>query len=119
MGGPYVVKQIETLGGETISGSVCTTARPFSVAARQKVAWTFGFAPRTPTAGSVSYAYSIPSAGETHSAAGTYTISAPDHDGTLHLSLSVSDHVVFKGFDGRIPLRYKFDLVPSATTSCP
>jgi hypothetical protein len=120
LGGPYAVKQVETLGGETISGTVCSTASPFSVAARtSKVAWTFGFVPRNATAGSVSYAYSIPSAGESHQATGTYTVSAPATDGTLHVSLQVSDHVVFKGFDGKIPVAYKFDLAPAGGSACP
>ena len=40
--------------------------------------------------------------------------------GTQQLSLAVSDHVVFKGFDGNIlPLRYKFNLAPSTDVSCP
>ena len=120
LGGPYEVKQVETLGGETISGTVCSTANPFSVAARtSKVAWTFGFVPRDATAGAVSYAYSIPSAGESHQATGTYTVSAPATDGTLLVSLKVSDHVVFNGFDGKIPVAYKFDLVPGGGSGCP
>jgi hypothetical protein len=114
------VKQVETLGGEAISGFVCNPSRPFTVAARtSKVAWTFVFVPRNGTAGNLSYAYSIPSAGEAHSATGTYTISPPDPNGTLRLSMAVSDHVTFKGFDGNIPLRYKFDLAPSANSGCP
>ena len=120
LGGPYAVKQVASLGGESISGTVCSTAKPFSVAARtSKAAWTFGFVPRDATAGSVSYAYSIPSAGESHQATGTYTVSAPATDGTLHVSLKVSDHVVFKGFDGNIPVTYKFDLVPGGGSGCP
>jgi hypothetical protein len=120
LGGPYAVKQIETLGGEVISGQVCSTSQPFGVAAHtSKAAWTFGFVPHNGSSGAVSYAYSIPSAGESHQATGTYTLSAPETDGTLHLALSVSDHVVFKGFDGNIPVNYKFDLVPSGATGCP
>lgn len=119
-GGPYAVKQVESLGGEVIAGLVCSTSKPFTVAAHtSKVAWTFLFVPRDPAAGNVSYAYSIPSAGESHQASGTYTISQPAHDGTLHLSLKGSDHVVFHGFDGNIPIRYTFDLVPSGATGCP
>ncbi|MGE5027632.1 MAG: hypothetical protein ACM3JK_04090 [Betaproteobacteria bacterium] len=120
VGGPYVVKQIETLGGETISGFVCNLTQPFSVnAATSKVAWVFAFIPQNANHGNVSYHYSIPSAGETHSATGKYTLSPPDKDGTLHVSLTVSDHVTFKKFDGNIPVSYKFDLVPSGNTSCP
>ncbi len=119
-GGPYVVKQVESLGGEVISGQVCSLSAPFSVnSATSKVAWVFNFIPKDAHHGILTYVYSIPSAGESHNATGSYTISPPDKDGTLHLSLQVSDHVTFKGFDGNIPVSYKFDLVPSGSTSCP
>ncbi|HVP21760.1 MAG TPA: hypothetical protein VMS73_07855 [Anaerolineaceae bacterium] len=118
--GPYVVKQIETLGGEVISGVVCSLTQPFSVlSVTPHVTFTFYFAPQDPAKGKVTYKYSIPSAGEAHDAAGTYSLSPVGTDGTLQLSLVVSDHVVFKGFDGNIPNRYKFNLVPSGATSCP
>lgn len=119
--GPYVVKQTETLGNETLSGAVCKLTEPFSVnATTPKVAFTFVFAPQAADHGRLTYAYSIPSAGETHDATGTYTIQpAGTADGTLVLSMTVSDHVTFKGFDGNIPLRYKFDLVPAANVPCP
>jgi hypothetical protein len=42
-----------------------------------------------------------------------------DKNGTLQLTMSVSDHVVFKGFDGNMPNNYKFNLVPSGDTPCP
>ena len=118
--GSFTVKQIETLGNETISGSVCDLTKPFGVPAVDPVAsaaWTFLFVPSSATRGTVTYAYSIPSAGETHSASGTYKIDPPAQDDTLLLSLTVSDHVTFKGFDGNIPLRYKFKLVPAP--NCP
>ena len=119
-GGPYVVKQIETLGGETISGVVCSVSLPFSVnSVTPRVSFVFVFAPQDAQHGQVTYKYSIPSAGESHDATGNYTISPAATDGTLLLSLTVSDHVVFKGFDGNIPLQYKFDLVPSTTATCP
>lgn len=111
----YTVKQIETLGGESISGTVCNITKPFTVTATTpKVTFAFLFVPRRPLGGSVSYSYSIPSAGESHTAAGTYVMTE-SKDGTLLVSLVVSDHVTFKGFDGNIPNRYKFDLVPSGT----
>ncbi len=117
--GPYVVKQIETLGGEAISGTVCSLTQPFSVlSVTPKVTFTFGFVPKDAQHGAVSYAYSIPAAGETHDAKGTYTLAPVGSSGTLELSLVVSDHVVFKGFDGNIPNRYKFDLVPDSNASC-
>jgi hypothetical protein len=119
-GGPYAVKQIQTLGGEVISGFVCNVTRPFNVtAATPKVTFAFNFAPLDGQHGIVSYLYSISSAGESHNAAGTYTLAPLGKDGTLQLSLSVSDHVVFKGFDGNIPNRYKFNLVPVDTAPCP
>jgi hypothetical protein len=115
-----VVKQIETLGGEAISGVVCSVSPPFSVnSVTPKVSFVFVFAPLDARHGTVAYKYSIPSAGESHDATGNYTLSSAGTDGTLLLSLTVSDHVVFKGFDGNIPLRYKFDLVPSTTVTCP
>jgi hypothetical protein len=118
--GPYMVKPIESLGGETISGNVCNLTAPFSVnSATPKVAFVFVFAPQDATHGTVTYAYSIPSAGEAHDAAGTYTLSSAGADGTLLLSMSVSDHVTFKGFDGKIPNRYQFDLVPAPGVNCP
>jgi len=114
--GPFTVKQTESLGGETLSGSVCDVTKPFAVlAATKRVAWTFKFTPNSATSGAVGYTYSIPSAGESHNATGTYRLSQPAPDGTLVLSLAVSDRVVFKGFDGPIPLRYKFSLVPSVS----
>jgi hypothetical protein len=119
-GGPYMVKQIETLGGEKISGAVCSLTQPFAVTAvTPRVTFVFNFIPQDDKRGNVTYAYSIPSAGESHKAAGTYSLSPVGTDGTLQLSLSVSDHVVFKGFDGNIPNKYKFNLVPSSSTPCP
>lgn len=119
--GPYVVKQVVSLGGEVISGNVCSLGLPFSVnAATPKVAWVFNFLPQSDVNGKVTYSYSIPSAGESHDAAGTYTIGQPNADGVVRLSLVVSDHVVFHGFDGKIPVKYYFDLVPTATVrGCP
>lgn len=118
--GPYVVKQIETLGGEVISGIVCNLTQPFNVTAvTPHVTFVFGFVPQDAGHGKVAYAYSIKSAGELHDAGGTYSLSPVGTDGTLQLALSVSDHVVFKGFDGKIPNHYKFNLVPSGSTPCP
>ena len=119
-GGPYTVKQIETLGGEAISGTVCSTSKPFNVlSVTPKVTFSFNFVPKDARRGGVTYAYSITSAGESHDASGTYTLAEVDKAGTLQSSLTVSDHVVFKGFDGKIPNRYKFNLVPSGGPPCP
>ncbi len=117
---PYIVKQIMTLGGEVISGVVCSTAQPFTVLSTTPlVTFTFLFTPQDAQHGNVTYSYSIPKAGESHQAAGTYTITPLGNDGTLQVSLSLLDHVVFKGFDGNIPNRYKFNLVPDASVTCP
>jgi hypothetical protein len=117
--GPYSVKQLVSLGHETISGVVCDVRRGFVVnATSPQVSWTFVFTPAGDGGtGAVAYNYNIPKAGESHAATGSYTLSGPDHDGTRHLAFTVQDHVVFKGFDGTIPNRYSFDLVPGAT--CP
>jgi hypothetical protein len=116
----YVVKQIETLGGESISGIVCSVTKPFTVlSTTPHVAFNFVFVPQNAQKGNVSYSYTIESAGESHDASGTYTLATVSKDGTLELSLAVSDHVVFHGFDGNIPNRYKFDLVPTADATCP
>jgi hypothetical protein len=112
--GPYTVKQTQTLGGESINGQVCDVRIPFSVnAATSKVAWAFVFRPiGDGGTGNFSYSYNIPSAGESHQGTGSYKVSNSDQSGTRQVSLAGSDHVVFKGFDGNIPVRYKFDLVP-------
>jgi hypothetical protein len=118
--GPFIVKQIETLGGESISGGVCRLGDVFAVNfVTPKVAFTAMFTPvASALAGNVSYRYSIPSAGESHNAQGTYTGQTDAATRTVHISMAVSDHVVFKGFDGNIPNRYKFDLVVSPGAPC-
>jgi hypothetical protein len=117
--GPYTVKQTESLGGETIAGIVCDVTKPFIVnVSSPKVPFTFYFVPESSNKGGVTYAYNIPSAGESHDATGSYTISLPGVDGTLVLNMTVSDHVVFKGFDGKIPVSYIFNLVPENIPNC-
>jgi len=112
LGGPYRVVQIETLGHESISGFVCALDRPFAVHMdTPKASFDTAFVPADNTRGTVTYAYNIPSAGESHEAHGSYTIT-PARDGTFLLGFVVSDHVVFHGFDGNIPLQYKMDLAP-------
>ena len=119
LGAPYEVKQVETLGGEAISGAVCSLAKPFIVlSVTPHVTFTFNFVPASEAQGKITYAYNIPSAGESHDANGKYTLSKPETNGTLHLTMNGSDHVVFKGFDGNIPFNYKFDLVPSGQINC-
>lgn len=120
VGAPYVVKQIITLGNETISGQVCSVTGNFLVTSTTPaVTFQMLFFPQGAERGSLSYAYSIPKAGETHAATGSYTITSGGADGTLLVTMAVRDHVVFKGFDGIIPINYKYDLVPSQATSCP
>jgi hypothetical protein len=113
--GPFTVKQTMNLGGETLSGTVCDLTKQFAVqAVAPAVSWTFLFSPGSATQGTVTYAYTISSAGETHNASGNYTVGLPAADGTLVLSMTVRDHVTFNGFDGTFPLTYKFSLVPAA-----
>jgi hypothetical protein len=118
--GPFIVKQIETLGGESISGGVCRLGDVFAVNfVTPRVAFTALFTPvASALAGNVSYRYSIPSAGESHAAQGNYTGQVDTAARAVHISMFVSDHVVFKGFDGNIPNRYKFDLVATPDAPC-
>ena len=119
--GPFVVKQIASLGGESISGEVCDLAVTFTVGVdAPSTTFVFKFVPQAADHGQVYYAYVIAGAGESHDAKGNYTIGEPSADGTLLLSMTVSDHVTFKGFSGTFNNEYKFNLVPSSTnTSCP
>jgi len=118
--GPFVVKQIMSLGHESISGEVCSLTAAFTVfAVAPEVSWNFTFVPGGPNQGKWTYAYSITSAGETHNANGSYTISQVNADGTLLLTMTGSDSVAFKGFSGKFPVNYSFNLVPSGNTSCP
>lgn len=118
--GAYAVKQTMTLGGEAISGAVCSLTQPFSVNFNTpKVAFVTGYVPTSASQGTWTYAYNISSAGETHNASGSYTISSPSPDGTLVLTMTGKDNVAFKGFSGPFPTHYSFKLVPSTTTPCP
>jgi hypothetical protein len=117
--GPYAVKQTVTLGGETLSGFVCKITTPFAVfVATPRVSFVFNFSPNLAARGTFTYAYSIPSAGESHNASGTYKIGLPAPDGTLVLSMTGSDHVKFTGFEGNFPVNYQFSLVPSNDGPC-
>ena len=117
---PYVVKQLVSLGHESISGGVCSVTKPFAVSAvAPSVSWAFNFAPLGVDHGNWTYAYVISKAGESHDAKGTYTLTQTSPDGTLLLTMKGSDHVVFKGFDGNFPVSYKFNLVPSQNLTCP
>jgi hypothetical protein len=119
-GGPYAVEQTHSLGGEKISGIVCDLVKPFLVnSTTPKVTFNFVFVPAGVNRGKVTYAYTIPSAGESHDAAGTYTIQPLAGTVKLVLSLTMTDHVVFKGFDGNFPIQYSFNLVPGSNIPCP
>ena len=118
--GPYGVLKTMNMGGEILSGAVCDVRSPFQVGFETPtISWSMAFVPDAAQqggSGTLSYAYSFPSLGESHDATGTYTMSVPDPTGVRHVALSSSDHVVFNGFDGNIPMSYKFDLVPA--TAC-
>ena len=116
----YAVVQTMTLGGESISGGVCSLTQPFTVSfTTPKVAFVTAYVPTSASQGTWIYAYDISSAGETHNASGSYTISPPSPDGSLVLTMTGKDNVAFKGFSGPLPTHYSFKLVPSSTTPCP
>jgi hypothetical protein len=118
-GPPYKVKQTTHLGDETLSGSVCDTARLFQVTvATSRVTFAMPFTPTDGVHGTIAYTYAWSDLGESHDATGTYQISIPDSRGVLHVAVDIRDHVVFNGFDGTIPLPYKFDLVPADVPAC-
>jgi hypothetical protein len=115
-----VVKQIESLGKETISGRVCSLTLPFDVqTVAPAITFLFHFVPGAADHGQWTYAYSLRAAGETHAAHGSFTVRQVNAGGTLQLTMSGSDHVVFHGFDGNIPTHYAFQLVPAPNTACP
>jgi hypothetical protein len=116
--GPYTVRQTMTLGKEklgTPAGGVCVNAAWQVPVDTPQVSFAFVFGPYSVPPGSTGntfgYAYNIPSAGESHEAQGSYTLS-PNKDRSMKVSLTARDHVVFKGFDGVMPVQYSFDLVP-------
>lgn len=116
--GPNSVRQTMTAGKETLGtppGGICVN-RPWQVPVdTPQVSFQFLFGPYSNHPGSggntFGYAYNISSAGESHDASGTYTLSS-NKDGSTKVTMRGRDHVVFKGFDGPIPVRYSFDLVP-------
>ena len=124
--GPYVVRQTMTLADEkleTPDGGVCLNSIWRIPANTPKVSMLFVFDPHgvssSGQAGNTfGYAYQIPDAGEAHHAEGNYTLT-PNPDGSLRVSITASDHVTFKGFDGVMPIHYGFDLVPmGGDTTC-
>ena len=119
-GGPYIVQQTRHAGDESISGQVCSVTSSFVVTfVTGTVTFTISFVPADATHGTLSYAYNFADLGESHNATGTYTLHQIEDDGTLQLNMSASDHVVFNGFDGNIPMNYQFNLVPSMSVICP
>jgi len=118
--GPYVVKQTQNQGGESISGFVCRLTDPFTVNfVTPKITFNVLYTPENASQGKWTYAYSFPSLGETHDASGSYTLSPAGADGTLSLAMTGADHVVFKGFDGKMPFQYSFGLAPATNVPCP
>jgi len=119
--GPFVVHQTQTLHRESISGSACDEATPFDVHfVTPPATFDTHFVPDATTGqpGQWSYAYTIPRAGESHAAQGTYTLQADVAAHALHLAMTGSDHVVFNGFDGNMPIDYQFDLVATPGAPC-
>jgi len=117
--GPYHAVKVMNLGGETLDGTVCAINQPFVVSmATPKITFDIQFVPTDKTQGTWTYAYNFADLGETHNASGSYTISVPAGDGTRSLTIDGSDHVVFHGFDGSIPMHYVIGLSPSAEATC-
>lgn len=118
--GPYTVKQTRTLGGESISGLVCSITSPFDVTYNTPhVTFSTSYMPADAQHGNWTYSYYLPQPNESHDAKGNYTLSQPGDGGVLTLTMTGSDHVVFKGFDGNIPTYYTFNLVPETGAPCP
>jgi hypothetical protein len=118
--GPFTVHQTQTLGGESISGYTCAKTQAFVVNfATPKVAFATAFIPTGKgDSGTWTYAYSIQSAGETHSASGSYAVLTDARAHALHLTMTGKDNVAFKGFAGPFPVTYKFDLLSMPGSPC-
>jgi len=125
--GPYSVRQTMTQGHITLHSppeGVCVNKLWRVPASAPEVpSILFVFDPHGVYPGingnTFGYAYNIPRAGESHQAQGSYKLTS-NTDGSLKVSLTARDHVVFKGFDGMMPVQFTFDLVPmSGNATCP
>jgi len=127
--GPYAIKQTRRIGGEALSGQVCTLNSDFAVTFETPpVTFQLKLKPQPVTArasaavamhGTWSYAYLLARAGESHDASGEYDVIEDLAARRLHLEMHGTDHVVFKGHDGLNKIDYAFDLVPTPDQPCP
>ncbi len=116
--GPYIIKQ--TVGDAALSAIVCRLDRPFSISvATPKVSFVMALQPTGSAAGTLSYGYSLPAAGETDTATGSYKVGAPAPDNSRQLAMQIRDHTVFKGFDGTVPFSETVTLQPQPGAACP
>jgi hypothetical protein len=117
--GPYSVNLTHPEGGlvmDTPPGGVCVN-HPFQIpASNPSVSFTLMFDPTNGNA--FSYSYTVPDAGETDDATGTYVLT-PHGDGSLTVSVTAQDHMVAQRLDVMVPVNYSFDLVPLGSGSCP
>jgi hypothetical protein len=105
--GPYAIKQTRRIGGEALSGHVCTLNSDFAVTFETPpVTFQLKLKPQPVTArasaavamhGTWSYAYLLARAGESHDASGEYDVIEDLAARRLHLEMHGTDHVVFKG----------------------
>lgn len=123
-GGPYLVKQTMTRGDETLvspAGGICTNSIWRVPVNTSTIQFLMVFDPHGVYPGingnTFGYYYTFPSLGESHHAEGSYTLTSKP-GGSVTVSISAQDHVVFNGFDGNVPLSYQFDLVPMGSGNC-
>jgi hypothetical protein len=113
--GPYRVVKVTDRAGETLDGIVCAIDKPFVVRMRTRpAAFDIAFEPADKTHGTWTYAYDIPTAGESHRAHGDHTVSPATADGTRSLTIDGPDFVTFRGFAGRIQMHYVMGFAPIA-----
>lgn len=115
----YQAEKVMNLGGETISGDVCSVNQAFVITLDAGVfSFPITFTPESGSQGAYAYSYALGGVGETHNASGTYTISDAAADGSRRLVMDGSDCVKFNGFDQCINMHYEIGLTPAAPGTC-
>lgn len=117
--GPYNAEKIMNLGGETLSGFVCALDQPFTISMLAGGrSFDIQFMPTDSTQGTFSYGYSVPEAGETVTAEGSYRVSEAAADGSRTLTLDGTQVNRFSGGSPTFHLQYSIGLTPQTTGSC-